>query len=81
MPMKILVSDSIPKSSVGLLRAAPGVEVVEQVGLTEEQLLPLVADIDAWVVRSATKVTRRLMELYELQTGGENALAQAAWAH
>jgi D-alanine transaminase len=26
-------------------------------------------------------VTRRLMELYELQTRGENALAQAAWAH
>jgi len=62
MAMKILVSDSLPKSSVDLLRAAQGVEVVEKVGLTEEQLLPLVADIDAWVVRSATKVTRRLME-------------------
>jgi D-3-phosphoglycerate dehydrogenase len=32
------------------------------VGLNEEQLLPLVADADAWVVRSATKVTRRLIE-------------------
>jgi D-3-phosphoglycerate dehydrogenase len=62
MAFRILVSDSIPKSSVGLLRAAPGVDVVEKVGLTEEQLLPLVADIDAWVVRSATKVTRRLIE-------------------
>src|SRR5512139_4351058 len=61
MPMKILVSDQLPKTSVDLLRAAPGVEVVEKVGLTEEQLLPLVADIDAWVVRSATKVTRRLI--------------------
>ncbi|HET9951391.1 MAG TPA: hydroxyacid dehydrogenase [Candidatus Eisenbacteria bacterium] len=62
MPMKILVSDQIPKTSVDLLRAASGVEVVEKVGLTEEQLLPLVADIDAWVVRSATKVTRRLID-------------------
>ncbi|MFN8636059.1 MAG: D-amino-acid transaminase [Chloroflexota bacterium] len=26
-------------------------------------------------------VTRRLMELYEVRTAGENALAQAAWAH
>jgi D-alanine transaminase len=26
-------------------------------------------------------ITRRLMELYELRTGGANALAQAAWAH
>lgn len=62
MAMKILVSDQLPASSVDLLRAASGVEVVEKVGLTEEQLLPLVADIDAWVVRSATKVTRRLLE-------------------
>ncbi|HET7903354.1 MAG TPA: hydroxyacid dehydrogenase [Candidatus Eisenbacteria bacterium] len=62
MAYKILVSDQLPKTSVDLLRAAPGVEVVEKVGLTEEQLLPLVADADAWVVRSATKVTRRLIE-------------------
>ncbi|MCC7369693.1 MAG: aminotransferase class IV [Chloroflexi bacterium] len=26
-------------------------------------------------------ITRRLMELYEVRTGGANALAQAAWAH
>lgn len=26
-------------------------------------------------------ITRRLMELYEVHTGGANALAQAAWAH
>lgn len=62
MSYKILVSDQLPKTSVDLLRAAPGVEVVEKVGLNEEQLLPLVADADAWVVRSATKVTRRLIE-------------------
>ncbi|HSQ59831.1 MAG TPA: hydroxyacid dehydrogenase [Acidobacteriota bacterium] len=62
MAYRILVSDQLPKTSVDLLRAAPGVEVVETVGLNEEQLLPLVADIDAWVVRSATKVTRRLIE-------------------
>ena len=62
MAIKILVSDQLPKSSVDLLRAASGVEVVEKVGLTEEELLPLVADIEAWVVRSATKVTRRLIE-------------------
>ncbi len=62
MAYKILVSDAIPESSVAMLRAAADVEVIEQVGLSEEQLLPLVADIDGWVVRSATKVTRRLID-------------------
>jgi D-3-phosphoglycerate dehydrogenase len=62
MAFTILVSDQIPKRSVDMLRAAPGVEVIERVGLTEDQLLPIVAEVDAWVVRSATKVTRRLLE-------------------
>jgi len=62
MSMKILVSDPLPKTSVDMLRAAPGVEVVEKIKLSEEQLLPLVADIDAWVVRGETKVTRRLID-------------------
>jgi len=62
MAFTILVSDQLPKRSVDMLRGAPGAAVVEKVGLTEDQLLPLVAEIDAWVVRSATKVTRRLLE-------------------
>ena len=62
MAFTILVSDQLPKRSVDMLRGAPGAAVVERVGLTEDQLLPLVAEIDAWVVRSATKVTRRLLE-------------------
>jgi len=62
MGMRVLVSDRLPKSSVDLLRAASGVEVVEKVGLNEEQLRPLVADIDGWIVRGETKVTRGLLE-------------------
>jgi len=62
MAMRVLVSDRLPKSSVDLLRAASGVEVVEKVGLNEEQLRPLVADIDGWIVRGETKVTRGLLE-------------------
>lgn len=63
MATKVLVSDKLPKSSVDRLRSAPGVEVVEKTGLTEEQLLPLVADIDGWLVRGETKVTRRLIDV------------------
>jgi len=62
MALRVLVSDRLPKTSVDLLRAASGVEVVEKVGLGEADLRPLVADIDAWIVRGETKVTRGLME-------------------
>jgi D-alanine transaminase len=45
-------------------------------------IVPIVT-LDGAVVGSGRvgPVTRRLMELYELRTGGANALAQAAWAH
>src|SRR4051812_38080139 len=49
---------------------------------TSSGLVPIVT-LDGAVVGSGRvgPVTRRLMELYELRTGGANALAQAAWAH
>ncbi len=62
MARKVLVSDPLSAKAVAALRATPGLAVEERKGLTEEQLLPLVADIDAWVVRSATRVTRRLID-------------------
>jgi D-3-phosphoglycerate dehydrogenase len=62
MATKVLVSDRLPKSSVDRLRATPGVEVVEKTGLTEDQLLSLVGEVEGWLVRGETKVTRRLLE-------------------
>jgi len=60
--VKVLVSDPLSPRAVGILRGTPGLAVEERRGLTEAELLPLVPDIDAWVVRGATKVTRRLIE-------------------
>jgi len=60
--VKVLVSDPLSKRAVGILRDTPGLAVEERQGLSEVELLPLVGDIDAWVVRGATKVTRRLIE-------------------
>jgi D-3-phosphoglycerate dehydrogenase / 2-oxoglutarate reductase len=60
--VKVLVSDPLSARAVAALRETPGLEVEERRGLTEAELLPLVSDIDAWVVRGATKVTRRLIE-------------------
>ncbi len=62
MSVKLLVSDPLSKQAVAILRATPGLGVLERSGLSEAELLPLVTDIDAWVVRGATKVTRRLIE-------------------
>ena len=62
MTRTVLVSDPLTARAVEALRAAPGITVVERTGLGEPELMPLVADIDAWIVRGATKVTRRLID-------------------
>lgn len=61
-PRRVLVSDPLSARAISMLRAAPGLSVEERKGLGEADLLPLVTDIDAWIVRGATKVTRRLIE-------------------
>ena len=62
MARRLLVSDPLSARAVAALRATPGLDVEERKGLSEEQLIQLVAPIDAWIVRSATKVTRRLID-------------------
>jgi D-3-phosphoglycerate dehydrogenase / 2-oxoglutarate reductase len=59
---RVLVSDPLSARAIAALRAAPGIHVEERKGLGEPGLLPLVADIDAWIVRGATQVTRKLIE-------------------
>ncbi|HEX7077616.1 MAG TPA: hydroxyacid dehydrogenase [Candidatus Eisenbacteria bacterium] len=58
---RVLVSDPLSASALAALRTAPGVAVEEVRGLSEDALLPLVRDQDAWIVRGATQVTRRLI--------------------
>jgi D-3-phosphoglycerate dehydrogenase len=60
--VNVLVSDPLAPRAVALLRETPGLEVEECRGLSESELLPRVLKIDAWVVRGATQVTRRLIE-------------------
>ena len=62
MTRRVLVSDPLSARALEALRASPGVQVDERRGLSEAELLPLVAEIDAWIVRGGTKVTRRLIE-------------------
>ena len=58
--MKIVVADDLPASALDLLRAE-GWTVDARTGRTPEQLATDLADADAIVVRSATKVTAALI--------------------
>lgn len=54
--MKILVADRISQSGVDYIKAQEGFEVIEAYGSSKEELLKIVPDVKAIVVRSETKV-------------------------
>jgi D-3-phosphoglycerate dehydrogenase len=58
--MKVLVSDGIEKVGSDLLKNA-GIEVVEK-KLTPEELLKDICNYEAIIVRSATKVTKEVID-------------------
>jgi D-3-phosphoglycerate dehydrogenase len=61
--MKVLVCDPISPKGIALLKERPEFQVtVLPKRLTEAELLPQVADAVAMVVRSETKVTRKVLE-------------------
>ena len=61
--MKILVCDPVSPKGIALLQQRPEFEVVVlPKRLAEADLLPAVADVVALVVRSETKVTRKVIE-------------------
>ena len=61
--MKILICDPVSPQGIALLQQRPEFEVVVlSKRLSEAELLPLVQDVVAMVVRSETKVTRKVIE-------------------
>jgi len=59
--MKILVSDPISEKGIELLRANPAFQVDVNLGLKEDALLQIIADYDALIVRSQTKVNAKVI--------------------
>ncbi|MCP3775068.1 hypothetical protein NLX71_17475 [Paenibacillus sp. MZ04-78.2] len=59
---KVLVSDPISDFGLQQLTRAEDVEIAQITGLTEEELISIIRPYDALLVRSQTKVTRRIME-------------------
>src|SRR5690242_14956588 len=64
MAARVLVSDDLSPEAVRTLQAA-GLEVDVKVGLKPDQLESIIGSYDALAVRSATKVTARLLERAE----------------
>ncbi len=59
---KILIADALDKESTELLKTVPGFEVVVKTGLDEAGLVQSIPDFNAVVVRSASKITRPVIE-------------------
>ena len=59
---KVLVSDPISDQGIQHLYDAPDIEVHKKTGLTEDQLVEIIGEYDALLVRSQTKVTPRIFE-------------------
>lgn len=85
--MKIVIADDLPASAADLLRAVHGWTIDARAGRPLPELEASLADADALIVRSATKVTRALIDAAPLLrviaragTGVDNVDLEAASA-
>ncbi|MFO0724936.1 MAG: hydroxyacid dehydrogenase [Myxococcota bacterium] len=59
---RVLVSDKLSERGLAVLRAAPEIALDIKVGLKPEELRAIIGSYEALAVRSATKVTRDIIE-------------------
>ena len=59
---RVLVSDPVSEEGLAVLHADPSIEVVNKPGMEPAVLLQEIAEADALIVRSQTKVTREVIE-------------------
>jgi len=58
---KVLVTDKLAPEGLEILEHAPGITVVDELGLKGDELLAAVADADGLVIRSGTQVTAEVI--------------------
>lgn len=58
---KVLISDKLSPQAVEIFKTR-GVEVDQKTGLSEEELLKIIGEYDGLAIRSATKVTPKLLD-------------------
>lgn len=61
MPSRVLVSDPISEVGVELLNAHPDITADFKTGLSPEELISIIGEYDALIVRSQTKVTPEVL--------------------
>ncbi len=61
MTAKVLVSDKLSEAGVKILQDAEGIEVCVKTGMTPDELIKVIPDYDGLVIRSATKVTKDIL--------------------
>jgi D-3-phosphoglycerate dehydrogenase len=61
--MKVLISDNLHEKGVAIFEAAPNIEVINRPGMPPEEFMEVVQDVEGLVIRSATKVTDKVMEV------------------
>ncbi|MDR2698058.1 MAG: phosphoglycerate dehydrogenase [Candidatus Methanoplasma sp.] len=61
MTARILVSDSLDEEGLNILKGS-GFPVDEKVDLKEDQLCEIIGDYDCLIIRSGTKVTRKVID-------------------
>ncbi len=60
--MKVLVSDKLGEAGIKIFQEEAGIEVDVNTGLSPEELKEIVGNYDALSIRSATKVTKEIMD-------------------
>ncbi|HLT76455.1 MAG TPA: phosphoglycerate dehydrogenase, partial [Ferrovibrio sp.] len=59
--VKVLISDELSQAAVDIFKNR-GVEVDVKTGLKPEELIAIIGDYDGLAIRSATKVTAKVLE-------------------
>jgi len=62
MSKKILVSDKLSEEGLAILKADKNVQIDIKTGLTEDEIIKIISDYDAILVRSGTKVTKKIID-------------------
>ncbi len=59
--MQVLITDPIGDIGLKILKKA-GLKIVEKIGVSTDELKKVLPNIDGWIIRSGTTVTRELLE-------------------
>ncbi len=59
---KILICDQLSPVAINILNEAPDVEYKEAIGLSEDQLISIIPDYNAVIVRSSTTITAKIID-------------------